>query len=130
MTEPFNYDHPAYEDQRRKDARKAHLEASAAGSTPEALEEYRAIHDHLTRSQHGIMGAITPQQAAAEVAARPPVVGGDCGGRPLERQGGTFNWSDFSDSPAPAMVDRRWVDRPGMRPTGKSPGQRWLEENR
>ena len=67
---------------------------------------------------------MTPQElGASRRRAGAAVVGQDYGGqgRPLERLGGLLNPADFSDSPAPALVDRRYVNQPGRRPTGESP---------
>lgn len=134
MTElPFEPDAPVSGYGRnRREAWLAGLQANSDMATAAAMQAHRADHDVVTAGQHGIFGAAdTPQQLAADVAARPVRIGQDYGGggRLVEPQGGTFNWSDFSDSPAPAMVDRRYIDRPGQRATGKSPLARYMEGN-
>ena len=78
-------------------------------------------HRQVQAGQAGLFGHMTPEDRGAAVQDRTATVGTDYGGRPLERNGGTFRWSDVSDSPAPALVDRRFIDRPGVRPTGESP---------
>ena len=119
---------PTLEDARRKAAQRAHLEASQAASTAAEVEGQRAISGRLRASQRGLYD-MTPQELAADVAARTARVGDDYGGRDLVARGGTYEWSAISDSPAPAPVDLR-PRRPGQRPTGESPTMRWLKENR
>jgi hypothetical protein len=109
---------PTLEDARRKAAWRAHLEASAAASAE--VEAHRATSARLRASQRGLYD-MTPQELAADVAARTACVGDDYGGRDLVAQGGTFDWRDVSDSPAPVSHDMRWIDRPGQRATGESP---------
>ena len=102
----------------RAQQHRAHLEQSAANAAD--LEAHRPVSAHLRRSKQGLYD-MTPEEYGADVAGRGAVVGSAYGGRPLERLGGTFNWADVSDSPAPALVDRRYVNTPGQRPTGESP---------
>jgi hypothetical protein len=59
-------------------------------------------------------------------------VGGDWGqGRPLERNGGAFDWSAISDSPAPRRVYASQInDRPGFDPAAERPIMRYLRGER
>ena len=90
MTTPFEYDHPANEDQRRKDSRKAHLEASQANSTAAAVEAHAAVSVQLRAAHEGLYGSATGQDLAAVDRQRSARVGDGVGaGRDLQRLGGT-----------------------------------------
>ncbi len=106
----------------RRAAWLAGLQANADTMTEASMAAHRADHSEITRSTHGIFGALTGEQLAASVAARQAVVGSAYGGRPLERLGGTFDHA--ATGPAPARVDLRFVDRP--QPTGESPLLRYM----
>jgi hypothetical protein len=92
-------------------------------------DQHRADHDRVTRSTHGLFGAMTPEDHGQANAERQAVLGSDFGqGRPLERNGGMFDWSAFSDSPAPARVYASQInDRPGLQGDGVSPVVRYLQ---
>ena len=99
----------------------AGLQARADDMQAAAVEAHRADHNVITAGQAGIFGTATAYDMAAEVSERAARIGdGVSSGRELERAGGTYRWSDVSDSPAPPLVDLR-PRRPGMRPTGASP---------
>ena len=124
---------PALEGQRRREALDAKHQALADNMTAASMARHRQVHDAVTAGQHGIFGpGDSPQQLAAEVAERQVRIGQDFGGggRLVEPMGGTFRWSDVSDSPAPVSHDMRRVDRPRQRSTGKSPLARWAEGSR
>jgi hypothetical protein len=89
-------------------------------------DAHRADHDQITRSTHGLFGPMTPEERGQANAERQATVGGEWGqGRPLERNGGAFDWSAVSDSPAPGRVYRSQInDRPGLQ-RGESPLVRW-----
>jgi hypothetical protein len=117
----------------RAEATRAHQRELAAlhasMSTAAARDAYRATSGQLRAAHRGIYD-MTPQELAAEVAERSARVGDSVGaGRDLVAQGGTYNWRDVSDSPAPAPADLRWVNQPTQRPTGKSPLAHWAEGN-
>jgi hypothetical protein len=109
---------PTQEDARRKAALLG-SDAQARANTfvdflsgGNARAEFEATSAHLTRSKQGVLGAMTGQQAAQNVAERQATVGSAFGQeRPLERLGGTVDWSAFSDSPAPARRDLRFVNQ-------------------
>lgn len=119
----------------RAEAERARQEASAAAyaemSRAASREAFRSTSARLRAAHRGLLGA-SGQELAAEVSERPVRIGQDFGGggRVVEPMGGLIPWRDVSDSPAPVSHDMRWIDRPHQRPVGKSPGQRWLEENR
>lgn len=115
--DPRDYGRLRAEATRAHQAELAALHASM--ETAAAREEYRAVSGQLRAAHRGLYD-MTPQELAANVAERSARVGDDYGGRDLVAQGGTYNWSDVSDSPAPPLVDLR-PRRPGMRPTGASP---------
>jgi hypothetical protein len=120
MTESDVEQAAQYGAQRARDW-KAYLEARQAATTATEIEAQRAVSGHLRASQRGLYD-MTPQELAAEVAERSARVGDSVGaGRDLQRLGGTFSWSDVSDSPGPVSHDMRWVDRPGQRATCESP---------
>ncbi len=119
----FN-DDPMFEDTRRKAARMAHLEASAAASTAASLEAHRATSAVLRAGQHGVFGDVTPQQLAADVAARRRVGDGTSAGRDLISAGGTIPWESYGSGPAPARVDLSRIDQQGREP-GVSPTMAW-----
>jgi hypothetical protein len=107
----------------RREQRDAHLRASAddmmAMLSGAGQADHQAAHDHLTRGQHGIFGAMTGNQLAQDAAGRQATVGGEWGlGRPLERNGHLAQ----SIAPAPARVDLTRVnDHPGFM-RGQEPG--------
>jgi hypothetical protein len=108
---------PTQEDARRKAALLG-SDAQARANTfvdflsgGNARAEFEATSAHLTKSKQGILGAMTPEQRGQLNAERPAVVGSDYGGRPLEKLGGTVDWSAISDSPAPLRRDLRYVDQ-------------------
>ncbi len=109
---------PTLENARRKAALQAHLEASHAASTAAEVEGHRAVSGQL-RAAHRGMYDMTPQQMAADVAARTARVGDDYGGRDLEALGGTIPWEAYGSGPAPRSADLR-PRRPGQRSTGVS----------
>jgi hypothetical protein len=86
---------------------------------------HQAAHDHITRSTHGLFGAMTAQELGQVAAERQATVGGEWGqGRPLERFGGLF---DTNDGPAPARVDLTRVnDHPGYQQGDDRPILRYL----
>jgi hypothetical protein len=98
---------------------QANGEAMAAMLSGAGQAEHQAAHDHLTRSQHGIFGAMTGNQLAQNASERQATVGGEWGlGRPLERNGHLAQ----SIGPAPARVDLTRVnDHPGFM-QGQEPG--------
>lgn len=93
----FEHEHepldPSAEDQRRKAALMAKLQANADNMTAASMAGHQPVHDIVTSRQAGIFGpGATGQQMAANVADRPARVGDGAGaGRDLERLGGT-NW--------------------------------------
>lgn len=130
MTDFEQYD-PAMEDQRRKTALRAHLEASAATSTAASMAAYQQVHDTVTSRQHGIFGSgDSPQEQAAAVAARRARTGDDWGnGRELQAQGGVQEWESYGSGPAPARVDLSRIDQQGREP-GVSPTMAWKRGQR
>lgn len=98
MTEPYD---PAAEDQRRKDGQRAHLEASAANSTAEALELHRAVSGRLRARHEGMYGSATGADLAAVFSDQNARIGDGVGaGRELQRLGGT----DFESQGAGAVA--------------------------
>ena len=96
-----------------------HLVESMEASTEASMASHRADSAILRAAHQGLYGHATPQEMGAAVQARAATVGDAYGqGRPLERQGGTFDHA--AESPAPARVDLRFVDRQGQAP-GVSP---------
>ncbi len=116
----------------RRAAWLAGLQANADMATSAAMQAHAGSNERriTQQGQQGLFGHMTPEARGEAVAAREAVTGSDYGGTPLERLGGLIDWRAVSDSPAPALVDRRFIDRPGMRATGKSPLQRWAEGSR
>jgi hypothetical protein len=97
---------------------QANAEAMAAMLSGAGRADHQAAHDHLTRGQHGIFGAMTGHQLARNASERQATVSGEWGlGRPLERNGHLSS----SIAPAPARVDLTRVnDHPGYQ--GREPG--------
>lgn len=129
VNEPAAWD----EDRRRKEAFFAHGQALADMATAAAMQAYAESSERRAtqEGQRGVLGRqADPYQRGEAVADREPVVGSDFGGQPLERLGGLINWSAVSDSPAPAMVDRRFIDRPGQRPTGMGSVKAYMDGQR
>ncbi len=125
MSEPFEQPAAisAYGAQRRQDW-LARLQANADAMSQAAIAAHQQDHDVITRSTHGIMGALSPQEQAAAVAARQATVGTAWGhGRPLERHGGTFN---HNLGPAPARRDLRYAGQ--VQPPGESPLAAYMRE--
>ena len=91
--------------------------------------DHQAVHDHLTRSTHGIFGGMTGHQMAQDATGRRVTVGGDFGGgRPLERNGGLY---DTSAGPAPHRVYLSQInDRPGFQVGDDRPILRHLRGER
>jgi hypothetical protein len=128
VSEPAAWD----EGRRRREAFHAHGQALADMATEASMRAYAQSDERRTtqEGQRGVLGRQDPYQRGADVADREPVLGSDFGGQPLERLGGLINWSAVSDSPAPAMVDRRFIDRPGQRPTGMGSVKAYLDGQR
>jgi hypothetical protein len=108
----------------RRAAWLAGLQANADDMTAAAMQAHQQDHDVVTSGQHGIFGpGDSPQQLAADVAARAVRIGQDYGGggRPLETLGGTFDPRDVGSSPAPARADLRNVGMPPGHQIGESP---------
>jgi hypothetical protein len=122
----------ADEGKRRREAFFAHGQALAAMATSAAMQAHGGSNERRVTQlgQQGVLGHQTPWERGAEVAAREAVVGSDYGAQPLERNGGLIDWRAVSDSPAPAMVDRRFIDRPGQRPTGPSSLKAYMDGQR
>jgi hypothetical protein len=113
--------------------RDAHLQASAKAMNDMlsggGQDAHRATSAQLRAGQHGIFGAAdSPQEQAAAVAARQAEVGSAYGGRPLERQGGTFNPADYLCGPVPPQRDLRFANQPSGPPTGESGLARFMRE--
>lgn len=114
MTEPQPSESvsPGDYGRQRAEAWRAHLEASHAASTAAELEAHRAVSADLRAAHRGLYD-MTPQELGADVQARDAEVGSAFGGhQQVERLGGTLDWRQYTDSPVPAMVDRR-PKRPG-----------------
>lgn len=123
MSEPFQ--DPALEGQRRATAWRAHLEASQAASSAAEVEAHRASSEGLRAAHQGLYGHMTPEELGAAVQARAATVGTAWGhGRPLERNGGTFDHA--ATAPAPARVDLRHADMPPGHQVGESPLARYM----
>ena len=107
------------EDQRRKAALRARLETNAAAMTQAAMQAHQQDHDIVTAGQGGLYGSATPQQLAAQVAARHPRVGGGAGaGRDLVALGGSDLVAHAASGPAPARVDLTRIGQP-VQPAGE-----------
>lgn len=110
----------------RREQHFARMQANSEMAQAVAMEAHQADHDVITRSTHGTFGAMTPQEQAAAVAARPVTVGTEWSdGRPLERHGGLY---DHNLGPAPARRDLRFVGQPGQQPPGESPVVKYMRE--
>jgi hypothetical protein len=108
---------PELEGQRRAEALRAHLEASAAGSNDVSMQLHKPVSDRLRAGQHGIFGlADSPYELGAAAAARAATVGSGAETRAMEPNGGAFDWSAVSDSPAPARRDLRFASQPAGPP--------------
>jgi hypothetical protein len=92
MSEPFEQSVPVSEYGRQRRAEwLAQLQANAEAMTAAAMQAHQPDHDVVTAGQLGLYGRTTPQQLAANVAARRRI-GDDWGaGRDLQALGGT-NW--------------------------------------
>jgi hypothetical protein len=91
-------------------------------------QDHQAAHDHITRSKHGIFGAMTPQELGQAAADRQASVGGEWGhARPLERNGHLAD----SIGPAPHRVYRSQVNEyPGYQQSDDRPILRHLRGER
>jgi hypothetical protein len=116
---------PELEGQRRAEALRAHLEASAAGSTDVSMQSHKPVSDRLRAGQHGIFGAAdSPYEQGAAVAARAATVGGEWGhARAIERHGAPTH---HLEGPALPQADRRPRGQTGPDPDAMSPTMRWL----
>jgi hypothetical protein len=128
----FNEDvpDPTQEGMRRAREQQAHHERLAANAAE--MEAHRATSGQLRAAHQGLYPGMSPTDFGAAVSGIGARVGDGVGeGRELLAQGGSFNWSDVSDSPAPARVDLRNVNaHPGMQRGAESGLQRWIRENR
>ena len=101
---------------------RAYLEERQAATQAAEVEAHgRLVSGQLRAAHQGLFPGMSPTDLGAAVAGQQATVGADFGGggRALVAQGATYNWSDVSDSPAPATVDLR-PRRPGQRSTGVS----------
>ena len=134
MSEQFNEpvaDVSQYGAQRRA-SWLAGMQARADDMTQASMQAYAQSTERrdTQAGQVGVFGSQSPYDRGEAVASREPVVGSDFGSQPLERLGGLIDWRAVSDSPAPAMVDRRFIGRPGQRPTGASSLKAYLDGQR
>lgn len=113
----------------RAEQHRQHLIESAANATQASMASHAATSTVLRAAHQGLYGHATPQELAANVAARQAVVGSAYGGRPLERQGGLYNPADYLCGPVPPQRDLTRVDQPGHQ-LGESSLARWARENR
>jgi hypothetical protein len=106
----------------RREAWLAGIQVNSDNMTQAAMEAHRADHDVITRTTHGLYGALSPQERAVSVAGRQATVSTDYGdGRPLQRNGGLYG---NNIGPAPARVYRQDLTAQ----PGESPLARWLRE--
>jgi hypothetical protein len=114
MTEPFHEPvAPSDYGRQRRAAWLAGLQANSDMATSAAMQAHAQSDDRrVTQSgQAGLFGHMTPEDRGAAVQDRAATVGTDWGnGRPLERQGGTFDPAAYGSSPAPARVDLTGVN--------------------
>jgi hypothetical protein len=127
----FEHEHapvdPSAEDQRRKAALQAHMEASLASAAE--IRQHAAQSERLRTAHKGLFGHATGADLAASVQERAVTVGtGTDAGRPLERDGGAWDTAAVTDSPCPPRADLRYVNQTGQQPTGESPLARWARE--
>ncbi len=105
----------------RREQWMASLRANSEMMSQAAMAAHQPDHNEITRSTHGIFGALTGEQLAANVAARQAVVGSAYDARPLQRQGGLYDPADYLCGPVPPQRDLRQVSTPGGQPTTVSP---------
>jgi hypothetical protein len=108
------------------------LQANSDMATSAALAAHQADHNVITASQHGIMGAITPEAQAAIVARQHRVGDGVGAGRDLQRLGGVDFESQGAGAVGPVPYRADLTSRstpPGYQRT-EHPLRRLHEENR
>lgn len=120
---------PLFEDARRKAARMAHLQASAAAAAEAGSDAYRAVSGQLRDAHRGLFD-MTPQAQAALMAAQRRVGDGTSAGRDLQALGGTFDPADYGCSPAPPRADLSRLNSPPGYQRTENPLKRWSRENR
>lgn len=97
----------------------AEQQAKLDALSAENMSQHRPVHDHLTRSQRGIMD-MSGQEQAAMIQDRQATIGSDFGGggRQIQRLGGLLDHAN--EAPAPGRYDLTRVDQQGRQP-GQSP---------
>ena len=117
------------EGRRRREQWDRHLAESAAAMTAASMQAHEADHRVVTAGQGGLYGSATPQQMAADVAARAFRAGDGAGaGRELVALGGYDFESQGAGAvaPIPARRDLRFVDQ--HQPPGESPLAKYMRE--
>jgi hypothetical protein len=121
---------PSQEDARRKaamygpDAQRAANDFVDFLSGGPARAAFQASHDHNTRSKQGVLGAMTGQQAAQNVADRPMTVGSAFGEtREVQRHDSPLGMTQHLYGPGARITDRTRTTQPDSEMV--SPTVRW-----